>query len=124
MKIIKLAISLIFSLSMLVFSCTKATDNNTNNTNQQTTTPSIKKNQSFQYNFGVIGIEDGISISQQARNFNISSLSRDNTGKMIYNYKPSLNYVGTDEVEITLNISNGASFVNTVKTTIKITITN
>jgi hypothetical protein len=49
---------------------------------------------------------------------------RDNTGKMIYNYKPTLNYVGTDEVEITLSISDGASIVNTISTKIKLTITN
>ena len=36
------------------------------------------------------------------------------TGKMIYTYKPSLNYVGTDEVEISLVISDGAKNVNTI----------
>ncbi len=108
-------------------SCKKTIDNNTNQqtTTPQTTTPSIKKNQSFQYEFGLIGIEDGLSISQQANHFEISELRRNNnTGKMIYNYKPGLNYVGTDEVEITLNISNGASIVNTIKTKILLTITN
>lgn len=109
-----------FGLGILA-SCTKA---NQNIANQQTITPTIKKNESFQYKFGLIGIEDKMSISQQANHYETSELKRDNTGKMIYTYKPSLNYVGTDEVEISLGISDGAKIVKTIKTKIKLTITN
>lgn len=84
----------------------------------------IKKNESFQYKFGLIGTEDNMSISQQANNFKISELKRDSSGEIIYTYLPSLNFVGTDEVEISLGISNGAAIINTVKTKIKLMVTN
>ena len=114
--------TMLFSLSFLAQSCQKTVENDNNN--KETTTPTIKKNQSFQYEFGLIGLEDRLSISEQAKHFEISSLKRDNKGKMIYNYTPNLNYVGTDDVEITLSISDGASMVNTIRTKIKLTITD
>lgn len=120
MKKILLAFTIMLGIGILA-SCKKGIKDNAND---QTTTPTIKKNESFQYDFGFIGIEDNMSISQQAYHFETSELKRDNTGKMIYTYKPILNYVGTDEVEISLGISNGASIVNTIKTKIKVTISN
>ena len=120
MKKIFLAFTIMIGLGILA-SCKKA---NLDNDKQQTTTPTIKKNELFQYEFGLIGIEDDISVSQQANHFETSELKRDSTGKIIYTYKPSLNYVGTDKVEISLGISDGATIVNTFKTKIKLTITN
>lgn len=124
MKKISLVLALFLSLGLLALSCKKSGEDCANNSNHPTTNPVIKKNQTFQYNFGTTGIEDGFSISQQARNFEISSLSRDNSGKMIYTYKPVFNYTGTEEVVINQDVSNGASVVKTVKTTIRITITD
>lgn len=120
MKKIFIAFIIVFGLSILA-SCKK---NIQNNATQKTIVAAIVKNESFQYEFGLIGIEDNMVISQQAKKFETSELKRDNNGKMIYTYKPGLNYVGYDEVEISLGISNGASIVNTSKTKIKLTITN
>jgi hypothetical protein len=120
MKKLLLALTIMVGLGILT-SCKKATQDAAK---QQTITSTIKKDESFQHEFGLIGIEDNMSISQQASHFETSELKRDNTGKIIHTYKPSLNYVGTDEVEVSLDISNGATIANTSKTKIKLTITN
>ena len=120
MKKLLLAFAIMFGLAILT-SCKKESQDNTK---QQTITPNIKKNELFKYEFGLIGLEDNMFISQQANHFEKSELKRDNTGRIIYTYKPSLNYVGTDEVEVSLGISNGATIINTIKSKIKLTITN
>ncbi|MEO7048804.1 MAG: hypothetical protein ABI091_26115 [Ferruginibacter sp.] len=120
MKKIFIIVTIIWG-SFIFASCKKATPDNDQ---QKTINATIKKNEPFQYKFGLIGIEDNISISQQANNFKISELNRDSSGKIIYTYMPGLNFVGADEVEISLGISNGAVIINTVKTKIKLTVTN
>ena len=110
-----------FSLIVLTQSCKK--ENGITVKKEQTVNATIKKNQSFQYNFGLIGIEDGLAISSQASHSDESMLSRDNSDKIIYTYQPRLDYTGTDQVEITFSMSNGYSVVSTRKTIFKFNIT-
>jgi len=104
-----------------IFSCKK--DNVPNSGRFHTINTTIKKNESFQYTYGLIGIEDGIQISKQAKHFQISVIGW-GTGGIVYNYKPSIDYSGTDEVEITHYISPGYSFSDSIKTIINLTIAN
>ena len=93
----------------------------------QTITQTLSANQSYQFDLGNFGDEEGASITKQATNFSISSVNREiNTGKVIYNYVPAANFIGTDEVEIkSARGSDGASPNNKlIYTTIKFTITN
>ena len=110
-----------FSLMAVTQSCKK--EKETTEIKDRTVNATIKKNQSFQYTFGLIGIEDGLDISRQASHSDESMLSRDNSGKIIYSYQPRLDYTGTDQVEITYSMSDGANVVSTSKTIIKLNIT-
>jgi hypothetical protein len=116
-----LAFAITFSVFIFIPACRKS---NNDSVAQQTTTPILKKNQSFAYDFGLIGIEDGLTISQQAKHFETSTLQRDNGGNIMYYYKPQLDYVGNDDVVITLSVSNGGAVVRTTATKINFTIKN
>lgn len=87
----------------------------------------ITANETYLFDLGNFGDEEGASISRQATNFSESTLEREiNTGKVVYKYTPATNFVGTDEVEIkSARGSNGASpNDNITYITIKFTITN
>ncbi len=65
-----------------------------------------------EYNTLIGGDEEGASISIQATHFEISEIVRDSSTNYlaIYRYKPAVDYVGTDSVEIkTSTGSDGAS---------------
>ena len=118
------ALIILFTMTFLIESCKKdpATQPMT-----QSITQTLRANQSYQFDLGNFGDEEGASISKQATNFSTSSVEREiNTGKVIYKYVPATNFVGTDEVEIkSARGSDGASPNNKlVYTTIKFTITN
>ena len=92
----------------------------------QTINQTLSANQSYQFDLGNFGDEEGASISKQATNFSISSVNKDiNTGKAIYKYVPATNFIGKDVVEIkSARGSNGACANNKlINTTIKFTIT-
>lgn len=72
----------------------------------------LTKNQSYEYNTRIGGDEEGAVISIQATHFSISEIVRDNSTNFvaIYKYKPELDFMGTDMVEIkTSTGSDGAS---------------
>lgn len=124
MKKIFWALTILFGTTLLIQSCKKdaATEPTT-----QTITQTLRANQSYQFDLGNFGDEEGASISKQATNFSISSVDREiNTGKVIYKYVPATNFVGADEVEIkSARGSNGASANNKIGyTIIKFTIIN
>ncbi len=124
MKKIAFYCSLFIGLTMVSQSCKKDT---TNDPVTQTITETIRVNQSYQFDLGSFGDEEGASISKQANHFSISSVDREvNTGKVIYKYTPATNFVGTDEVEIkSARGSNGSSPNNKIiLTTMKFTVTN
>ena len=118
------ALTILFGITFLIKSCKK---NSTTEPISQTISKTLRANQSYQFDLGNFGDEEGASISKQATNFSISSVDREiNTGKVIYKYVPATNFVGTDEVEIkSVKGSDGASTNNKiVYTIIKFTITN
>ena len=122
-KVLKV-ITILFGMTLLIQSCRK--DPTTESTTQ-TITQTIRDNQSYQFDLGNFGDEEGASISKQAANFSIRSVDREiNTGKIIYKYVPATNFVGTDGVKInSARGSDGASPNNKiVYTTIKFKITN
>ena len=115
----------VFSIA-LSMSCEKNSPTEESGTTNQIITQTISKNQSYQYDLGNFGDEEGVSITKQANHFSQSELVRDiNTAKIIYNYTPNIDFIGTDEVVIKSEKgSNGASPNNViVNTTIKLTIT-
>ncbi|MBA2407173.1 MAG: hypothetical protein H0V65_04155 [Chitinophagales bacterium] len=124
MKKIAFYLTLFIGLTTISQSCKKDT---TNDPVTQTITETIRVNQSYQFDLGSFGDEEGASISKQANHFSISSVDREvNTGKVIYKYTPATNFVGTDEVEIkSARGSNGSSPNNKIiLTTMKFTVTN
>lgn len=124
MKKIAFYLALFIGLITVSQSCKKST---ANGTVTHTVSETIKANQSYQFDLGNFGDEEGASISKQANHFSISSMNREvHTGKVIYKYTPEINFVGTDEVEIkSARGSNGSSQNNKIiLTTIKFTITN
>ena|ERR1035437_8202063 len=87
----------------------------------------MTRNETYHFDLGYFGDEDGASISRQATHFIVSKLDRDNsTGKIGYTYTPALNFTGTDEVELkSMRGSDGASANNNIIiTTIKFNISN
>jgi hypothetical protein len=87
----------------------------------------ITANETYQFDLGIFGDEEGASISKQATHFSVSEVERDNnSGKIIYKYTPATNFVGTDEVQIKSERgSDGASPNNKITyTTIKFIIIN
>ncbi len=124
MKNIAIYLTLFIGLSAANVSCKK---DSTDNTVRQTITETLKVNQSYQFDLGRFGREEGASISKQATHYSNSSVERDpNTGNLIYNYTAATNFVGTDEVELkSARGSNGSGTYNQiVVTTIKFTVTN
>ncbi len=114
---------MLFSLGLSIQSCKK---NNTVEPERISINTTIRLNNSYEYDLGAFGDEEGATITKQASHFSVSALERLSTGAIFYNYTPTTNFVGTDEVEIkSARGSNGASANNKIiLTTIKITVTN
>jgi len=61
----------------------------------------ISNTETYSYNLGVFGDEEGAGINIQAEHFEISETNRNpETEEINYNYKPEINYKGSDFVEI------------------------
>lgn len=61
----------------------------------------LDPNESYQYDLGTFGDEEGVEINRQATRYAISSTDRKlSSGQVVYTYQPSLNFTGTDEVEL------------------------
>jgi hypothetical protein len=71
----------------------------------------MASNDTYEYDLGSFGDEEGASITKQASFFRISEIEQSMTdSKTNYIYLPKQDYVGTDEVEIkTARGSDGAS---------------
>jgi hypothetical protein len=124
MKITFLTFIITFVLSFLTHSCSK---DKAPMPAFQTITQALNANQTYQFELGNFGDEEGASIARQATNFSISSIDMDmNLKQVIYKYVPAVNYVGMDEVIIrTARGSDGVGPSHKiVYTTIKFTITN
>jgi hypothetical protein len=86
----------------------------------------IASDETYQFDLGVFGPEETAGISRQAAYYEISAITRDYSGRITYKYKPTIKYVGPDEVELKSSKSSGGTCSkDDVKTTIiKFTITN
>lgn len=103
-------IFVILILAGSLISCSN-NDDVTNNPNNKIIEENvnISNNETYEYNLGVFGDEEGAGITTQAKHYEISELEREAAvGKIIYMYKPQNNYIGPDYVEI--STSRGASF--------------
>lgn len=84
----------------------------------------ISNTESYTYDLGGFGDEEGANIRTQAGHFEVSKLERDfNSGQVIYTYQPLAGYVGTDFVEITAGRGSDGASDNTEITLVKITFT-
>lgn len=116
--------TILFGMTLLCQSCKK---DSVDKPATQTINQTLKANQSYEFDLGSFGDEEGATIVKQATHFSVSSLDgANNLGKIIYKYVPEANFVGTDEVEIlSARGSDGASANDKlVVTIIKFTITN
>ena len=86
-------VSIILILSIILFSCSKDDDINVTTENI-----SISNTETYEYDLGGFGDEDGARISKQAEHFEISELNRNET--IIYTYKPEEGFIGSDLVKI------------------------
>ncbi|GAT62660.1 hypothetical protein [Paludibacter jiangxiensis] len=114
---------ILLGLLIVIQSCQKDTSMNQTNTVQV----SISKNQTYNYDLGSFGDEEGASISKQALHYLICKTDREvSSGKIQFTYVPEKDYIGADEVIInTSRGSDGASSGKYFSTIIfKINITN
>ena len=95
-----------------------------NNNEIKTENSTISNSDTYTYNLGSFGFEEGANFQKQAKNFEISELVR--TGlksEIIYKYKAMLNFIGTDYVEIWAGRGSDGASPNTNVKIIKIIIT-
>jgi hypothetical protein len=104
-------LKLILASMLIIASCISCEDSSII-TDEDSIDIQLSMNQNYEYNTLIGGDEEGASISIQAKHFEMSEILRDSTTNYmaIYRYKPALDYVGTDRVEIkTSTGSDGAS---------------
>ena len=95
-----------------------------NNNEIKTENSTISNSDTYTYNLGSFGFEEGANFQKQAKNFEISELVR--TGlksEIIYKYKAKVNFIGTDYVEIWAGRGSDGASPNTNVKIIKINIT-
>ena len=95
-----------------------------NNNEIKTENSTISNSDTYTYNLGSFGFEEGANFQKQAKNFEISELVR--TGlksEIIYKYKAKVNFIGTDYVEIWAGRGSYGASPNTNVKIIKIIIT-
>ena len=95
-----------------------------NNNEIKTENSTISNSDTYTYNLGSFGFEEGANFQKQAKNFEISELVR--TGlksEIIYKYKAKVNFIGTDYVEIWAGRGTDGASPNTNVKIIKIIIT-
>ena len=95
-----------------------------NNNEIKTENSTISNSDTYTYNLGSFGFEEGANFQKQAKNFEISELVR--TGlksEIIYKYKAKVNFIGTDYVEIWAGRGSDGASPNTNVKIIKIIIT-
>ena len=123
MKIKILFLALICCIPAFFQGCRK---DESKDTSYKTINVTTKANQTYQYDLGAFGIEEGAIITRQGTHFQVSKLERTGMEKIIYTYIPIKDYTGTDEVELKAERgSDGASPNNKIIVyTFKITVTH
>lgn len=123
-------LTLLIGLATLFSSCKKDSDDpnpDTSYPKSQEINVKIMNNETYLFDLGIFGDEEGVSISKQATHFSESTVEREtNTGKVVYKYTPATNFVGTDEVQIKSERGSDGASPNTkiIYTTIKFTVIN
>jgi len=90
-------------------------------------TITLGRNETYRYDLGLFGDEEGARITTQASHFLVSELNSDiNSSNIRYTYTPTDDFTGTDVVVLkSMRGSDGASQNNQViLTTIKFMISN
>lgn len=98
MKATILASTVILSLGLSFQSCKKP-EKPAGQTSVQTIDIVLDMNKSYQYSFGTPDTD--LSITKQSQAFLVSELNEVNE-TVLFNYMPETNFVGTDEVYVTL----------------------
>ncbi len=100
---------LLSSFFLFAFSCITSTDSPIPDDEIPIT---LENTESYNYNTGITGDEDGASIIVQAKHYEISDIVRnvETNWEVVYKYKPKSGFIGTDFVELELSTgSDGAS---------------
>lgn len=127
MKNLFCTLTLLLALTTIFSSCKKDYSPDCDLPTPNQIVVNLKANETYQFDLGNFGDEEGASISKQATNYSVSTVEREiNTGKVIYKYAPATNFTGTDEVQIKSERgSDGASPNNNISyMTIKFIIKN
>ena len=95
--------TLVLILSLAFASCKKQREHE-GETKYQTIEIVLDMNKSYQYSFGTP--ESELTITKQSDNFLVSQLDEANE-TILFNYMPKTNFVGTDEVQVTLGKEEG-----------------
>ena len=90
--------ALLLILSLAFISCKKQREHE-GETKYQTIEIVLDMNKSYQYSFGTPSSE--LTITKQSDNFLVSQLDEANE-TVLFNYMPKTNFVGTDEIQVTL----------------------
>ena len=93
---------LLSSLLFFTFSCSTSTDSPIPDDAIPVT---LKNTESYNYNTGITGDEDGASIIVQAKHYEVSDIIRnvETNWEAVYKYKPRSGFIGTDYVELELS---------------------
>lgn len=105
---------IILILVIFIFSCS----NKKENTNSEVINIELNKNETYQYNVGVLSKNTRTIIANQAKNFETSNLVVDKNHKdIIYNYKPKDDFIGMDLVDIaTISVNENPDENKIIKT--------
>jgi hypothetical protein len=85
----------------------------------QATHITLRPGDTYQLSLGSFGDEEGVTITQQATHYSVSETKRTlSTGQVVYYYRPTPGYTGSDEVSLqSARGSDGASPNNKIQVT-------
>lgn len=115
--------AILFSLILIFASCKK---NDETVTERVTVEAAIKAGDTYSYNLGAFGDEEGAGIFQQAGHYQLSVINEDANRILTYTYKAASGFIGKDQVQIKTGRGSDGAFPSTkiLITTINITVTN
>jgi len=104
-----------FLILALIFSFYSCSSDDVNVTTENV---NISNLESYEYDLGGFGDEDGARISKQAEHYVISELKRNET--IVYTYKPEQGFYGSDLVKIDIITGSDGSSSGSVSKVIEI----
>ena len=99
-------------MTFSLFSCSN------DDVNVTTENVTISNSETYQYNLGGFGDEEGVKISKQAEHYEISELNRSET--IVYIYKPEEGFSGSDLVKIEIITGSDGSSPGSVSKVVEI----